>query len=216
MYIRGDIYIFIGPRFPLPPGEGVGGLTFFQKIPISKAKQAPSGKSPPGQSTIFPGKICRMVATFFGESQYTGITRHLSFLTGEKNRLGDGHQPRRGRSRTPRRAPAGTAILGSNYNGYLTIIFSPKHKRYLTIIFYPQHRWYLTILRTKEKALHQLQGHIYKSMVIIALRRGFVKFWFNFLTKPNPSARSFSAPALRHRSGHAARTAPQALKGHVH
>ena len=173
-------YIYLlASVFRSPRGRGWGVSRFFQKIPKSKGKQAPSGKSPPAQNTIHPGQFCRMVATFLRESQYPGVSIALSFLIGEKNRLGDGHQPRRGRSRTPRRAPAGTAILGSNYNGYLTIIFSPKHKRYLTIIFYPQHRWYLTILRTKEKALHQLQGHIYKSMVIIALRRVFVKFWFN-------------------------------------
>ena len=154
-----------------------------------------------------------MVATFLHESQYTGVSIALSFLTGEKNRFwGMDHQPRRGGSRTPRRAPAGTAILGSNYNWYLTIIFFQKHNWYLTIIFYPQHRWYLTILRAKEKALHQLQGHIYKSMVIIALRRVFVKFWFN----PFWRHQNLRAPALRRRSGRAARTAPQALKGHVH
>ena len=136
----------------------MGGLTFFQKIPISNVKQAPSGKSPPGQNTIHPGQFCRMVATFLRESQYPGVSIALSFLTREKNRFGDGHQPRRGRSRTPRRAPAGTAILGSNYIGYPTIVFSEKHNRYLIIIFYPQHNRYLTILWAKQKALHQLQG----------------------------------------------------------
>lgn len=134
MYIRGDIYIFIGQRFPLPPGEGVGGLPFFQKIPRSKGKQAPSGKSPPGKTPSTPDDFCRMVATFLRESQYPGVSIALSFLIGEKKPCG--HHPRRQMASglPPRQPSAGASILGSNYNWYLTIIFYTKHIWYPTII----------------------------------------------------------------------------------